>query len=253
MMNKNSMFYWYPKTKTLDIPQPDTVLIPMKEGEIISDGYGIRASDELIARIKKENRFQFPLFMRTDLYSAKHSWEATCFVINQNAFTDNIQRLVETSDKIYGLLIDQGFALREYIEMKSIFNIGVWGNMPVSKERRYMVEDGKVISAFPYWYEAVIDILEGQQVAYQYFAEKGLKPEKPDFPDNWRQRLKTFMHDISHEDYKQQVAWAEEIGQLLGGYWSVDFCQSKRGNWYFIDCALGEESWQPVSWYISNL
>jgi hypothetical protein len=39
--------------------------------------------------------------------------------------------------------------------------------------------------------------------------------------------------------------YAEKIGAVLPGWWSVDFMLGADGVWYFIDAAEGEKSWHP--------
>ena len=33
------------------------------------------------------------------------------------------------------------------------------------------------------------------------------------------------------------------VGEVLDGYWSVDFAEVKSGGWYLIDMAEGNKSW----------
>ena len=44
---------------------------------------------------------------------------------------------------------------------------------------------------------------------------------------------------------KLLTAYAELVGSLMEGYWSVDFAQGADGQWYLIDMAEGDLSWQP--------
>ena len=37
--------------------------------------------------------------------------------------------------------------------------------------------------------------------------------------------------------------YASELGRILEGYWSVDFCCDRDGKWWFIDAAEGNASY----------
>jgi len=38
---------------------------------------------------------------------------------------------------------------------------------------------------------------------------------------------------------------ASKIAQVFDGYWSIDFCRARNGQWYCIDMAEGNRSWHP--------
>ena len=63
-------------------------------------------------------------------------------------------------------------------------------------------------------------------------------------PNNWRSLLADLNHE-SKEEIKLLTDYAEQLGKYLSGYWSLDFAKGQDGNWYFIDAALGEQSWHP--------
>jgi hypothetical protein len=100
--------------------------------------------------------------------------------------------------------------------------------MPVNPERRYFVENGKVICRHPYWIQEAV--------------EKGTKPEK--LPENWRE-IATAMNIQTQEEIKLLTGYAEQVSKVLDGFWSVDFCKAKDGRWILIDMANGELSWHP--------
>ncbi|BCS91066.1 MAG: hypothetical protein ARM1_0523 [Candidatus Micrarchaeota archaeon] len=61
---------------------------------------------------------------------------------------------------------------------------------------------------------------------------------------NWKRILLDSNYQ-SEAEIKLLKRYAERIGLFLHGYWSVDFCQTQDGRWYFIDAAPGDISWHP--------
>ena len=96
--------------------------------------------------------------------------------------------------------------------------------MPVNPERRYFVKDGKVICHHPYWIE---DAIHGS---------------KEELPENWKEILRE-MNIEEQGEIDLLTSYAEKIGKVMTGYWSIDFCRTKEGKWLMIDMAMGEESW----------
>ena len=224
MKNKNSMLYWYPKIKDLPIPQPKTEIIPIKISWS-DDGNSIGIDDESFELVKKKAKdFKFPLFVRTDHGSGKHHWKETCFVEKPSRLREHIGNLISWSliADIIGLPCN-AIVLREYIQMNNLFT-AFWGRMPVNPEIRFFVQDGEVLCWHWYWIEDSIR-----------------------FPsvENWREILNKCKNSIREEEIETLTEYSELVGKRLEGYWSVDFCQAKDGTWYFIDCALGEDSWHP--------
>jgi hypothetical protein len=97
--------------------------------------------------------------------------------------------------------------------------------MPVSKERRYFVRDGKVVCKHPYWPE---DAIYGHKL-----------------PPDWKLLLAA-MNLETGEEREQLNAYAVKFASVNPGFWSVDFAQDARGNWWLIDAARGEVSWHAA-------
>lgn len=146
--DKNSMLYWYPLVKDIDVPQPKTVIVEMS-----------LQSDSITAPINKHlsqirNAVDavggYPVFMRTDLMSGKFNWSKTCYCTGEPELVANIQRLVEFSENcdMIGRPVS-ALVFREFIEIESAFR--AFHGLPISKERRYFVRDGKVECSHPYW------------------------------------------------------------------------------------------------------
>ncbi len=230
------MLYWWPLVSLTDVPRPKTIIVwtgihplmDMLDGKELPD----YLKDFIILGTEK---LGYPLFLRTDLASGKHGWKNTCYVQSGEMLFRNICGVVEENDMagILGLNY-QAIVMREFIPLENNFT-AFWGQMPVAKERRYFIKDGKVECHHPYWQEEAIAVLDGSE-------EELIKVYN--LPNNWRSLLEDLNHE-TEEEIALLTGYAEQLGRYLSGYWSVDFAKGQDGIWYFIDAALGEQSWHP--------
>ena len=227
-MDKNSLMYWYPKIKDLDIPQPKTEIVLVTEEEFIATMEAMPNSLTEKVSNKIEEKFSLPVFIRTDLSSGKHSWKDSCYF--DGKFNHLWRHLFEICEfnhcaGLLGLHFES-MVIREYIPMESKFT-AFWGNMPVNPERRYFIKDGNILCRHHYWIEEAI-------------INNDINP----LPHNWKDILKE-INTQTEEEIKLLSGYAEEIAKNFEGYWSVDFCKAKDGRWILIDMALGNSSWHP--------
>ena len=224
-MDKNSMLYWYPKIKDLDIPQPKTIIIKVnpKVAFDVIDGKGTYPEvDKFIEAIKL---LGLPVFIRTDQMSGKHEWNQTCYfdapVPSHSSLLGHIYHLVEATMgcDVIGRPIN-AFCFREYIPMDSKYT-AFWGDMPVNPERRYFVENGKALCHHVYWTKDSI-----------------INPSAK----NWEELSEEMNTQTSYE-IDLLTAYAIMVSTEFEGFWSVDFCRAKDGRWILIDMAVGENSW----------
>lgn len=64
-------------------------------------------------------------------------------------------------------------------------------------------------------------------------------------PGNWKDLLVELNRE-TEEEISLLTNYAEQLGRYLSGYWSIDFAKGQDGTWYFIDAALGNQSWHPA-------
>lgn len=233
--DKNCLSYWYPYLRELDIQTPKTTILKT-ELELIHlcdgkfpDGFGdfIKA---LQAAIKSMG---LPVFLRTGQTSGKHDWIDTCYVntLKSDELTTHVYRLVEFSAcaDILGLWTNV-WVVRELLKTEPAFL--AFRQMPITKEFRYFVKDGKIVHRQPYWPEKAIE---------------GHCTER-----DWKKKLKDMsILDLETDDHLSRESIA--IGLGLGGYWSIDWLLAKDG-WYCIDMALGDNSYvyQPPDWFLKK-
>jgi len=219
---KNSMLYWYPLVKNVGVLQPKTEILKIGMNLAIWD-YPDDQLHKDYPKIKETaEKIGYPLFIRTDLASGKHGWEETCFVPSENELYRHISNVLEFNycADVIGLPC-QALVFREYIPMKCLFT-AFHSKMPVNPEIRFFVRDGKVLCWHWYWIQEAIK-----------------------FPsiENWKEIIQKEKKNISKEEILYLTTTAKKIAQLFEGYWSIDFCKSKQGDWILIDMALGKASW----------
>ena len=233
-VDKNSMILWWDKIKDLPIPMPKTEIYIIPEKYYpriwISERAVVNMIKECLDEIKViAERIGYPLFLRTDLASAKHGWKNTCYVPCEEELADHIFNVIE-----FNLIADirglpyRALVLREYIEMNSIFT-AFYGELPINPERRYLIRDGRVIAHFPYWIEDAI--------------ARGTPTNR--LPADWKELLKQINKE-SEEEVKLLTEYSCMVAKIFPDeFWSIDYCQAKNGTWYLIDMARGERSWIP--------
>ncbi len=222
-ISKDSFLYWYPKIEQLEISQPKSFIIKLTnhEFELTFDSM----PKSLISRVQEviDAYFTLPVFIRTDLASGKHSWRDSCFYDSSQPLWKNLYGVIEFNHiaDIMGLAFT-AIIIREYIPMDSKFT-AFWGQMPVNPERRYFIDNGKVLCHHHYWIKEAIT--------------------NPNI-ENWQEVLEE-INTETKEEIDLLSGYAELVAKELPGFWSVDFCKAKDGQWILIDMATGEHSWHP--------
>lgn len=239
-----SMLYWYPITRDLDIKQPRTNIIELdKKGFSylgVLDGDFTVIWPQLEDFKEAARDIGYPLFMRTDLTSIKHSWKETCYVEKEDDLERHILRFIDGSgceDRPIN-----AFVFREYIPMNTMFT-EFFGETPINPEVRFFIWDGKITCWHWYWIEEVI----------ANFRNNFRKYSKS--PSNWKEIMHEEMYKLTSTMTSEGVSPLVELTRetmkvakaFKEGYWSVDFSQAADGTWYMIDMATGGSSWHPES------
>ena len=225
-MDKSSFLYWYPKIIG-ELETPRSVIIPFSTRDAVQILSGNEdALSDLVDTITRElyhKKISFPLFFKTDYYSAKWYWGDSCFIEYRYELEKNILSLLSLNQDDDGRPIN-ALIFKQYIHPET--KLSAFNNMPIGKERRYFIEGKRVLCHHPYW--NVGDI--------EFFNEE--------YPDNWEEIL----HNLNIETEGEVgilTKGAELFGELIDddGYFSVDFMQGVAENWYVIDCAEGHKSY----------
>ncbi len=220
MVYLTSMLYWYPRIKDLEIPQPRTEIYELTKEEL-NTFYKEEFPDTLLKNIEPIiSKFSYPIFIRSDFSSAKHSWKDTCFITHKKKLTPNIYNVI-----IENMLADliglpfEALIFREYIRLEAGFN-AFHGNMPVAKERRYFIKNGLIQCHHPYWPKDAIR-----------------SPNN----ENWEKIIEE-QNKETEKEIEQLSEYCLLVAKRFEGYWSVDFAYGQDEKWYLIDMAEGEHS-----------
>jgi len=230
-MNLSSLLYWWPKIRDLGIPVPKTEILEVPRQlflEAVDLADPLKAISPFVEPIKEAARkIGYPLFLRTDQASGKHDWKDSCYVEREEDLLAHVFRVIEANEMVDILGLDwKALVFREFIPLDWKFK-AFWGEMPVAREHRYFIKDGRVICHHPYWPEDAI-------------AQSGFEPKE----SNWRALLKD-LNTETKEEVKLLTEYSTKVASVLEGYWSVDFAHANYGRWILIDMALGGESWHP--------
>jgi hypothetical protein len=223
MVNKTSMLYWWPRVEDLPIPMPKTKII-LNKGQrewikYLDEGNLTDEEDTILMSTIYDTGL--PCFMRTDLYSGKHSYLNTCHVKDSDKANQQLFNLIDKSishDKHVEAIV-----IREHLELIAPFKAFI--GLPIAKERRYFAEEGRIAGHHPYWPVDAMVFNKNEPV-----------------PADWQEKL----HQINIEDPGEITMlseYASLISQQLDGAWSLDFAQAINGTWYFIDAAEAIQSW----------
>ena len=93
------MLQWFPKIKHLDIPQPQTKIVKIpytKFTELLDGNSTLSEYTEQFSEIMNALK-PFPIFLRTDNSSQKHSFRKTCRLPDESSLFGHILELVDSN------------------------------------------------------------------------------------------------------------------------------------------------------------
>lgn len=220
--NRNSMTIWFPAVLELSLPHPRTLMLSLDH-----DGWGRciecdPTPEDIALWEQAAATIGYPLFLRSDLTSGKHSWIETCYVPSEAELVRHVCAVVQDAELCW-LPAPDALAFREFVPLESAFL--AFNRMPVAMERRYFAEDGVVRCHHPYWPAGAIR---------ERFSATPL-------PEDWEERLAELNRPRPDEIELAPMACA--VTAKLGGAWSVDFARTQDGRWLLIDMARAEDSY----------
>lgn len=247
LREKNRFQYWYPKIAQLtDIPMPKTKILALtpKDTDLLHESVKkfVRENTERID--DAIDGFTFPIFLKGDFSSVKHQWKSTSCVPNRGALGKHI------SEIIYHMELNnnscQALIFRELLNLESPFTF-FDGDLPIAKERRYFVKDGRVICRHPYWDISLFEKrFEREDVHVLSLQASGVATKYTyKYPHEYRDRIRAWIRELNHETEEEihiLSHMASKISSVMDGAWSVDFACDVNGKWWFIDMGLAKES-----------
>jgi hypothetical protein len=227
MLDPTCMSYWLPKLEAAGIPTPRTVLVPMSREAYrdvlnVFDGKPLEGpANEFLQNLgaAAADQIGYPAFLRTGMTSGKHSWANTCALSDPQRLLHHVASLVEYSEcaSFIGLSCEW-WAVRELLPTIPLAVCPRYEGMPVCREFRCFVADGRVLCMHPYW---PVEALERGGV---------------EDPEAVATRL------AQCPDERDVRALAARAGAAVGGAWSVDVLETRRG-WFVTDMAEAGNSW----------
>ncbi len=232
-MNRNSALIWLPAIERAGLPTPRTIIVPYSHRACLSifDGEPSAEFDRLCAAVMAAaGEIGFPVFVRTDLTSAKHSGPRAYRIDSADANPLAIGETLEDTELKTWLERDgaQAFLVREFLTLESPFT--AFREFPVSREFRFFADADRVLCWHPYW------------------PANAIEDHRPSRED-WRELLADLQRTPkAPELWYMAVAAAKACG---GGEWSVDMCRDVTGKWWITDMARAEDSfhWEDCPWH----
>lgn len=230
--NKTCQSYWHPLVPA-DIPMPKTALVefPLElQGICLNAAEGESSEEEraVLARgISKVEEmcdlFGYPVFIKTGVFSDKHNW--TCHVPDKASVTKAVVQIVYNWACVGGTDDSEFIVIREMIPTKPYLLFD--RKMPVTKERRYFAENGKVTWHQPYWPREAFPDWTDTDLLGHVSLDHAL----------------SLLNEETEEEVRRLSALAASITTAIPGAWSVDFLQDIYGKWWLIDMAEAGKSY----------
>ncbi len=222
----NSMLYWLPKLRKMDVRIPTTVIVKAEMFPDDEDGNVLIGYNE--DHVEEDaDKLGYPVFIRTDKASAKHDFEDISKVKEEDNIHGKIHMLADDnlSKGVFGIEFN-AIVIREWLDIKHEFK-AFHGNLPVGYEIRAFIRDGEIECKHYYWIKDAI--------------------EKSSFkPENWEEKWKKAKRETMKR-WDEVEDTVLQIAQEFDGWWSVDLALTEEGKWYVIDMAKGEDSFHPPS------
>ena len=103
-----------------------------------------------------------PIVLKDYVKSQKHYWEEACFIPNA-ADKEQVNAVIQKFLELQDSDLNEGLVFREYVALEALTTHTASG-MPLTKEFRVFVKNGKIISIYKYWdegdYQNVEPVLE---------------------------------------------------------------------------------------------
>lgn len=233
--NKTCQSYWFPLLPA-DVPVPPTALvefpyelqlaiISVAENETLDEPTQKAVERGISKVVEMCDLFGYPCFVKTGLFSDKHNW--SCHVESRERVKEAVFNIVYSWACVGGMGTEDSnyIVVRRLIPTKA--HMLFERKMPVTKERRYFAENGKVSWHQPYWpREAFPDWAEVDTLEYPSI-DAALE----------------VLNAETEEEVRYLSGLAESITTAIPGAWSIDFLQDVDGRWWLIDMAEAHKSY----------
>lgn len=224
-MNPNSAMIWFPAIEAAGMKVPKTTMVPYNHSACLSifDGEECPEFNRLVTATEEAAEvIGYPVFIRTDLSSAKHSGPVAFRADSRERIMQCLARTIEDNEMKFWLEQHgpQAIMVRKYLNLHYTFT--AFHGMPVAREFRFFADARTVFCAHPYWPEDAL--------------------ERHCYEPAWREKL-ALLNEMP-SNYGELCALAMQAAAVAGeGQWSIDFAMDCDGGWWLIDMARMENSW----------
>jgi hypothetical protein len=199
---------WYSKISGI-LPTPETIILKLNDDvkKILwtaFDGEAAPADLDLSLYYDALDCIGYPAFIRTENGSGKHQYDQCCFLGKKEDLYGHMVSLLEWSETVdlFGLSFNF-LVIRKFLPPISEFKAFL--GMPVAKEYRVFIRDGKYVCKHFYWPEEAIEVFGNYNL-----------------PDNWKDLL-VATSLIQESDHETLQEYAETFGAYNPGNLRVSF------------------------------
>lgn len=222
----DSALNWFPPIAAAGLPVPSTefvlydpfALYPVLDGEPMGD-FPTEALHDACKRIG------FPVFLRTDLASAKHGGPSAFRVDSPDRLMQCVFETFEDNCLKDLAGATHAFMVRQYVAIQHTFT--AFRGLPIGREWRFFADQDKVFCQHFYWPEDALNIVQTTGT-------------------DWRVQLHELAVPLAANELTALSDMALRAVRAIGsGAWSVDFALDVDGKWWLIDMATAGRSWHP--------
>jgi len=204
-LDKNSALYWLPKIEATELPVPRTIIVPINGVTFYALVDGEAPKDLPLAELDAAARtFGYPVFVRSDITSAKHVEPEAAKVKSAEGFTHALYCIAEQHGMAMGMPDPRAILVREWLTIRGVIRRD---DKDMGEEYRLFVEGGKVICQHPYW------------------------PQAPE----------VYQEGLADNEATFLTYAAQRAGKALEGAWSLDFAMVGKTA-FLIDAARAGQS-----------
>lgn len=228
MHPENCLSYWFPKILAAGLPVPRTDIVTASKA-VQEDLFRVfdckettGIAEPFLNQLKASAiAMGLPCFLRSGHTSGKHDWTTTCYVQDPDCMQAHVLLIIQYGEcsSLVGLPWDV-WAVREYLPVRPLAVCKFYRKMPICREYRFFVTDGKVACHHPYWPVHAIAI-GGVNFTKEQYAQ-------------W--------FDYREGELEELTEIACRAGAAVGGNWSIDLLETSRG-WYVTDMARAVDSY----------
>lgn len=231
-LNPNSARFWFDASErvtseydNLSVPETRFVEFELMKAVPLLEGQDPAGPTDEIE--EHANKLGWPVFIRTDLTSAKKDGIKSVRATSNN----DILRCVAsaTRSSVLAQLRPSHLLVREWIDIESEFT--AFEGLPVGVEFRIFASPSETRCVHYYWPEESLrdvdcDLSEAKQLRNEL--------ENTEIP--------SFLNSAAQE----AALYANRNTEIPSDTaWSVDVVRDTNGNWWLLDMALASDSWHP--------